>query len=234
MSWVPSFCRGQAAHVTRQSLAVPRVSPSFNAGDGGDTPEHVSKALFEALERSSWSASKNTLRIVYLVGDAPPHEDYKDVPSWPAVAQRAAEYAANPHIPLFLWLRLPEGASSLALMPLAAEEGVEFAPGSRFFGNAVSLGGSRVSDREIVVQGAGEHLASAGVLFLYGPYKRGGAHTAPSNEAFDNQLRATNPAWGIRNMEDVAELGRAADLWMEEAVPMPANNFCLIFRRTGI
>jgi len=83
-------------------------------------------------------------------------------------------------------------------------------------------------------QGAGERLTADGVLFLYGPYKRDGAHTAPSNEAFDEQLRATNPAWGIRNMEDVVQLGRAADLWMEEAVPMPANNFCLIFRRTGI
>jgi len=87
---------------------------------------------------------------------------------------------------------------------------------------------------QALFQGAGERLASDGVLFLYGPYKRDGAHTAPSNEAFDNQLRATNPAWGVRNMEDVVELGRAADLWMEQAVPMPANNFCLIFRRTGI
>ena len=87
---------------------------------------------------------------------------------------------------------------------------------------------------EALFQGAGEHLASDGVLFLYGPYKRDGAHTAPSNEAFDDQLRATNPAWGVRNMEDVVQLGRAADLWMEEAVPMPANNFGLIFRCTGI
>jgi SAM-dependent methyltransferase len=87
---------------------------------------------------------------------------------------------------------------------------------------------------EALFKGAGEHLANDGVLFLYGPYKRGGAHTAPSNEAFDEQLRATNPAWGVRNMEDVVKLGRGADLWMEDAVPMPANNFCLIFRRTGI
>ena len=87
---------------------------------------------------------------------------------------------------------------------------------------------------QALFQGARERLTSDGVLFLYGPYKRDGAHTAPSNEAFYNQLRATNPAWGVRNMEDVVELGRAADLWMEQAVPMPANNFCLIFRRTGI
>jgi SAM-dependent methyltransferase len=87
---------------------------------------------------------------------------------------------------------------------------------------------------EALFAGAGKRLARDGVLYLYGPYKRDGAHTAASNEAFDMQLRATDPSWGVRNMEDVVELGRAADLWMEAAVPMPANNFCLIFRRTGI
>jgi hypothetical protein len=84
---------------------------------------------------------------------------------------------------------------------------------------------------EALFHGAGERLTSDGVLFLYGPYKRDGAHTAPSNEAFDAQLRATDPAWGVRNMEDVVELGRASGLSMDEAVPMPANNFCLIFKR---
>jgi SAM-dependent methyltransferase len=84
---------------------------------------------------------------------------------------------------------------------------------------------------EALFHGARERLASDGVLFLYGPYKRDGTHTAPSNETFDAQLRATNPAWGVRNMEDVVELGRASGLSMHEAVPMPANNFCLIFGR---
>jgi SAM-dependent methyltransferase len=87
---------------------------------------------------------------------------------------------------------------------------------------------------EALFRGAGERLTSEGVLFLYGPYKRDGAHTAPSNEAFDAQLRATNAGWGVRNMEDVVELGRQAGLSMEEAVPMPANNFSLIFKRARI
>jgi Mg-chelatase subunit ChlD len=51
---------------------------SFVAGGGGDTPEHVAKALHEAVYRSNWSAGKNTLKLVYLVGDAPPHTDYQD------------------------------------------------------------------------------------------------------------------------------------------------------------
>ncbi|WP_255580892.1 DUF938 domain-containing protein [Caballeronia sp. dw_276] len=87
---------------------------------------------------------------------------------------------------------------------------------------------------EALFRGAGERLTNGGVLFLYGPYKRDGAHTAPSNEAFDAQLRATNPDWGVRNMEDVVELGRRAGLTMEETVSMPANNFSLVFRRARI
>ncbi|MBL8634371.1 MAG: VWA domain-containing protein [Myxococcales bacterium] len=51
---------------------------SFSAGGGGDTPEHVAKALHDAVYRSSWSPGKNTLKMVYLVGDAPPHSDYQD------------------------------------------------------------------------------------------------------------------------------------------------------------
>jgi SAM-dependent methyltransferase len=87
---------------------------------------------------------------------------------------------------------------------------------------------------EALFRGAGERLTNDGVLFLYGPYKRDGEHTAASNETFDAQLRATNPEWGVRNMEDVMELGRRTGLVMEEAVPMPANNFSLVFRRARI
>jgi SAM-dependent methyltransferase len=50
------------------------------------------------------------------------------------------------------------------------------------------------------------HLPPGGTLFLYGPYKQGGEHTAPGNEAFDAQLRATNPEWGVRNLDDVTAL----------------------------
>ncbi len=64
---------------------------SFHAGGGGDTPEHVAKALHEAVFSASWSASKNTLKIVYLVGDAPPHTDYNDGYNFFAIAQQAHE-----------------------------------------------------------------------------------------------------------------------------------------------
>ena len=82
-----------------------------------------------------------------------------------------------------------------------------------------------------LMKGAGEILPPGGVLVTYGPYKRGGVHTAPSNEAFDASLRARDPSWGVRDMEEVAEVARENGLELTEAVPMPANNFTLVFRR---
>ena len=74
-------------------------------------------------------------------------------------------------------------------------------------------------------------LAPSGVLFLYGPYKEGGRHTAPSNEAFDADLRARNPEWGVRDLGDVRKLAEQHGFAFEERVAMPANNLCVVFRR---
>lgn len=64
---------------------------SFAAGGGGDTPEHVAKALHEAVFRASWSPGKNALKLIYLVGDAPPHSDYQDGFNYRAIAMQAKE-----------------------------------------------------------------------------------------------------------------------------------------------
>ena len=82
-----------------------------------------------------------------------------------------------------------------------------------------------------LMDGAGVLLRPDGVLYLYGPFRRDGMHTAPSNEAFDRSLRARRPEWGVRAMEDVAEAAAARGLAWERTVPMPANNFSLIFRK---
>lgn len=78
---------------------------------------------------------------------------------------------------------------------------------------------------------AGRILPQGAPLYLYGPYKRAGGHTAQSNAAFDADLRARNPAWGLRDVEAVTELGRRAGFEGPEIVEMPANNLSLIFRR---
>jgi len=84
---------------------------------------------------------------------------------------------------------------------------------------------------EALFAGAARHLVPNGVLYLYGPYKRDGAHTAPSNEAFDQSLRARDPAWGVRDLETVTELAVSAGFTEPEIVPMPANNLSLVFHR---
>jgi SAM-dependent methyltransferase len=84
---------------------------------------------------------------------------------------------------------------------------------------------------EALLTGANRVLPDEGVLFLYGPYRRYGAHTAPSNAAFDAQLRAHDPAWGLRDLEAVVEVARGARLELNEVVDMPANNFSVVFRK---
>lgn len=82
-----------------------------------------------------------------------------------------------------------------------------------------------------LMAGAGRVLPSGGVLFLYGAYKENGAHTALSNEAFDQDLRRRNSEWGVRDLEEVADLARVHGLELVERIAMPANNLGLVFRR---
>lgn len=84
---------------------------------------------------------------------------------------------------------------------------------------------------EGLMKGAARILSPRGVLFLYGPYRREGRHTAPSNEAFDQSLRARNPEWGVRDLEAVVEQAAFAGLGLAAIEPMPANNFSIIFRK---
>ena len=79
--------------------------------------------------------------------------------------------------------------------------------------------------------GAGRLLPAGGPLILYGPYRRAGVPTAPSNEAFDESLKARNPDWGLRLLEDVAAEAAANGLALERVVEMPANNLVLVFRK---
>jgi len=84
---------------------------------------------------------------------------------------------------------------------------------------------------EALIQGAGRVLSDDGVLFLYGPYKRDGTHTAPSNAAFDDSLRSRDADWGIRDLEVVEAQAASNGLALADVVAMPANNFCVVFRK---
>jgi len=84
---------------------------------------------------------------------------------------------------------------------------------------------------EGLIAGAARVLPPGGILYLYGPYKIDGRHTAPSNQAFDDDLRARNPLWGIRDLADVVALAEQHGFTLAETVPMPANNLSVVFRR---
>lgn len=84
-----------------------------------------------------------------------------------------------------------------------------------------------------LMRGAGRRLPEGGLLFVYGAFRQDGVPTAPSNEAFDQDLKRTDSRWGLRNLADVAACASAAGLRLTEVVPMPANNLSLIFRRVG-
>ena len=86
---------------------------------------------------------------------------------------------------------------------------------------------------QALIAGAAGILPPGGMLFLYGPYRRFGRHTAASNEAFDGLLRATDPEWGVRDLEAVVALAEAAEFDLKEVVEMPSNNFSVVFEKRG-
>jgi uncharacterized protein DUF938 len=84
---------------------------------------------------------------------------------------------------------------------------------------------------EGLMAGAERLLPAGGVLFLYGPFREHGQHTAPSNAVFDESLRARNREWGVRDLDEVAALASRHGFALEERVVMPANNLSVVFRR---
>jgi hypothetical protein len=84
---------------------------------------------------------------------------------------------------------------------------------------------------EGLMRGAAAILPPGAPLYLYGPYRRAGVPTAPSNEAFDRSLRDRNPDWGLRDLETVAALAASAGFGPPAVTEMPANNLSVVFRR---
>jgi SAM-dependent methyltransferase len=82
-----------------------------------------------------------------------------------------------------------------------------------------------------LMRGAGRVLPVGGVLYLYGPYRRGARPLEPGNAAFDQDLRARDARWGLREVEDVVACAHAHGLAFERAIEMPANNLSLIFSK---
>jgi len=98
-----------------------------------------------------------------------------------------------------------------------------------FCANVIHIAPWRVA--EGLFAGASRTLAENGLLFLYGPFKRAGKHTAVSNAVFDSSLRQDDPEWGVRDVADLEELAGRNGLPLRESFEMPANNLILMCGR---
>lgn len=98
-----------------------------------------------------------------------------------------------------------------------------------FCANVIHIAPWRVA--EGLFAGAARYLRADGRLFLYGPFKRDGKHTAISNAVFDSSLRDNNAEWGVRDIADVTALAETVGLSLVEIAEMPANNLILVFER---
>jgi SAM-dependent methyltransferase len=100
------------------------------------------------------------------------------------------------------------------------------------FGAMISLNMVHIAPWEAalgLLGGAGRLLRPGGILFFYGPFMRGGTHTAASNAAFDADLKRRNSRWGVRDVDDLVDEAMPHGLALREVVAMPANNLSLVF-----
>ncbi len=151
------------------------------------------------------------------------------LPSDPNPAARASiaawQQAApcnNLHPPIDLDASSPqwsvESDESLKLDPISAIVNinmVHIAPKSAYLG---------------LMAGASRILPNKGILYLYGPFKQDGVHTAPSNAAFDVSLQSQNPDWGIRDLAEITAAAETHNLHLHKIFPMPANNLSVVFQ----
>ena len=101
-----------------------------------------------------------------------------------------------------------------------------------FCANVIHIAPWRVA--EGLIAGAARYLRPDGRLFLYGPFKRDGKHTALSNAVFDTSLRDNNPEWGVRDIGDLEALAQRDGLQLAEIVEMPSNNLIVVFERAAV
>jgi len=204
--------RLDAAAFHRNHRPIRAVLQQFLAGKSGDvmetgsgTGQHVVDFASHLPEITWWPSDLNEQHL-------------KSILAW-----RAHAGLANIRLPLRIDLSDPEwcaemhnGSGPANLLAV-------------FCANVIHIAPWRVA--EGLFAGAGRYLQTGGRLFLYGPFKRGGKHTAVSNAVFDSSLREGNPEWGVRDIEALQELAAGAGLALLDITEMPANNLILVFER---
>ena len=196
----------------RNHQAIWAVLQPFLAGKSGDvveagsgTGQHVIDFARRSPEITWWPSDLNDQHL-------------KSIAAW-----RAHAGLANIRPPLRIDLSDPVWCSQM-------HDGS--GPGQLlavFCANVIHIAPWRVA--EGLFAGAGHYLRADGRLFLYGPFKRDGKHTALSNAAFDASLRDRDPEWGVRDIADLEKLAAGAGLVLIEIAEMPANNLILVFER---
>ncbi|ABE64405.1 protein of unknown function DUF938 [Nitrobacter hamburgensis X14] len=212
-------------------------------GRHGESDDRLDAAAFHRNHAAIWAVLEKFLRgktgdvveagsgtgqhVVFFAQHAP------GVTWWPSdlndnhlrsiAAWIAHENLANVRPPLRIDLSNPQWR---------AEMSDSHGPGALlaiFCANVIHIAPWRVA--EGLIAGAARYLRPDGRLFLYGPFKRGGKHTALSNAVFDTSLRDNNPEWGVRDVDEMAVLAQHNGLKLAELIDMPANNLILTFER---
>jgi Protein of unknown function (DUF938) len=205
--------RLDAAAFHRNHQPIRAVLQQFLAGKSGDvveagsgTGQHVVDFARHIPEITWWPSDLNAQHL-------------KSIAAW-----RAHAGLANIRPPLRIDLSDPEWCAEMhnGSGPTNLQ--------AVFCANVIHIAPWRVA--EGLFAGAGRYLRAEGRLLLYGPFKRGGEHTAPSNAAFDKSLREQNAEWGVRDVDDLRKLAASAGLRLVESVEMPANNLILVFERS--
>lgn len=154
-------------------------------------------------------------------------------PSDPDPLNRASISAWNAHSPSDT-LRDPLDLDTrLPIWPVETEELARSPDASLPITAIVSINMIHIAPWESclgLLAGASRILKTGGILYLYGPFKRAGRHTADSNAQFDQMLQAQDPSWGVRDLDEVTAQAQIQGLDLQEIIPMPANNFSVIYR----
>ena len=207
--------RLDAAAFHRNHEPIWAVLQKFLAGESGDVVEVGSGTGQHVVH-----FAKHTPGIIWWPSDL--NENHlKSIEAWRA-------YSALPNIraPLRIDLTDPawcsamhDGSGPAELLAVFCANVIHIAP----WGVAEGL-----------FAGAGRYLRANGRLFLYGPFKHDGKHTAMSNAVFDTSLREQDAEWGVRDIADLEKLAAGAGLALIEKLPMPANNMILVFGRSDV
>jgi SAM-dependent methyltransferase len=205
--------RLDAAAFHRNNVPIWQVLEPFLRGKTGDVVEAGSGPGQQVV-----NFARRAPQIVWWPSDLN-DQHLKSISAWRAYAQ-----LPNIREPMRIDLSDPDWCPAML-------EGT--GPGKLlavFCANVIHIAPWRVA--EGLVAGAAKFLRPDGRLFLYGPFKRDGQHTALSNAVFDTSLKGGNPEWGVRDVADVERLANAVGLALVDITEMPANNLMLAFARS--